>query len=296
VTTSNSDPRAISRFAALLLLFTLGSLISAMPRPVRAAASYGNCTGFITSLPAVIDTPGSWCMNRDLTTAISSGTVISVNADHVTIDCNNYKLGGLAAGEGSLARGIASSDRVYITVRRCNIRGFHFGIALIASDPANGGHLVEDNRLDGNLSYGIYVAGDGSLIRRNLVNDTGFTTLYGGGNGIGVQGWVDVLDNSVAGVTATNGSPAIGIAAFNSSASIVGNRVSGVIGGTQQAGIYAVTLSHAGIRDNNVSGTGPGDGIYCNDSSGVAADNVVNRMGIIGNCSDAGGNDVAPNQ
>jgi hypothetical protein len=46
----------------------------------------------------------------------------------VSDDCNNYKLGGLAAGAATTSRGIASSGRLNATVRNCNILGFTYGV------------------------------------------------------------------------------------------------------------------------------------------------------------------------
>jgi hypothetical protein len=288
----------MTRFFAGLLTLGLLALLCAAPRPAQAAASYDTCKGFITSLPATIDTAGTWCFNKDLSTAISTGTAILINSSDVTIDCNGYKLGGLAAGEGTSAWGIAEFDRQNITVRHCNIRGFSFGITLSNSSVTVGNHLIEDNRFDGNTNYGIIAAGDGTIVRRNLVNNTGFTTLSGGGTGINASGWIDVIDNTVAGVTATASYVARGIEVDNDNGSVTGNRVSGVLGNssTQVTGIFA-SSSHATVRDNNISGSNVGFsyGVYCSNASGVTKDNVINNMGsAITNCSDGGGNDISP--
>ena len=79
-------------------------------KPASAAESYDNCAGFITSLPAVISSQGTWCMKQDLATAVTSGFVITVATNNVTIDCNNFKLGGLAAGAGTQASGIFANN------------------------------------------------------------------------------------------------------------------------------------------------------------------------------------------
>src|SRR5690606_27324125 len=93
---------------------------------------------------------------------------ITIDANNVTIDCNSFKIGGLAAGNGSKANGIYTGDRQNATVRNCNIRGFYHGIDLRGA-----GHLVEDNRLDNNLSTGIFTDGDNNAVIRNRVYDTG---------------------------------------------------------------------------------------------------------------------------
>ena len=99
-------------------------------RPADAAESYDNCNNTISSLPAVIATQGTWCFKGDLATAITSGSAITVNTNNVTIDCNNFKLGGLAAGLGTSTYGIFANNRFNISVRHCNVRGFYVGIFL----------------------------------------------------------------------------------------------------------------------------------------------------------------------
>ena len=286
----------MSRSIASLVFLSLLVLLGALPRCASAAASYDTCKGFITSLPATVDTAGTWCLKQDLSTAISSGNAIQINSDNVTIDCNGYKLGGLAAGESTLATGIDSFDHRNITIRRCNIRGFSYGIVLSGSSLAVGGQLIEDNRFDSNTNYAILLYGNGSMIRRNQINDTGFITVDGGGEAIYVSGWVDIIDNTVAGVTATASYQSRGIETYLDDGSIIGNRVSGVRGtsSTQSTGIFAGT-SHGTVRDNTVSGTNTGYqyGIYCSNNGAVAKDNEINNMGTaLTNCSDGGGNDI----
>src|SRR5688572_11288780 len=73
-----------------------------------AARSYDTCTGYVESLPATIGSPGQWCLRRDLSTAQTSGAAITVAANNVTLDCNDFKLGGLSAGLDTLAHGMAA--------------------------------------------------------------------------------------------------------------------------------------------------------------------------------------------
>src|SRR5688500_982965 len=126
-------------FAVIATL--LAGLWAAMPT-ARAAESYDNCTGFIDSLPATISTQGTWCLRKDVSTSMTSGIAITVAANNVTVDCNDFKIGGLAAGNDSSAFGIFT-DRQNVTVRHCSIRGFFYGIYLIGA-----GNLIEDNLLD----------------------------------------------------------------------------------------------------------------------------------------------------
>jgi hypothetical protein len=272
--------------AACLVLL---ALLCLAPRAARAAEDYDNCIGFITSVPIVVSTPGTWCLKQDLTTAITSGSAITLQGNNITIDCNGFKLGGLAAGAGTNAYGIFADSRYLATVRNCNIRGFLIGIFLY--DTPGGGHLVEDNRLDGNTGYGIEVTGDGSTVRRNLITDTGGSTVFAQAEAIVASGSVDILDNTIAGVTASGYTR--GIDTGNNYASINGNQVRGLVGTAQTA--ILVATSHATLRDNNLLGTATAGsaGISCNDTNTVMKNNAINGFETASsNCRDGGGNDA----
>jgi hypothetical protein len=284
----------------LVLALLLGGADAA-----RAAESYDNCTGFITSIPTVINSQGTWCLKQDLATAITSGSAITISTNNVTLDCNDFKLGGLAAGSGTQTSGILSIDRFNATIRHCNIRGFYYGVLLTStSSSTSGGHLVEDNRLDGNTFIGLRVEGDGSLARRNRVIDTGGTTTVGNANAYGIQTWytVDVLDNTVSGVVATGSSNgnAFGIDAIsNVDGNISGNRVRGLlkVGSATVFGIFASGSDHVVIRNNDLAGDGSvGSGpVACSGSDSSARDNTFSRFsGVLAGCSDDGGNVTHP--
>src|SRR5690606_12207512 len=134
------------------LILLAGTAVAFAPGSANAARSYDNCTGFIDSLPTTISTQGVWCLRKNLGTAIISGAAIIIDANNVTIDCNDFKLGGLAAGDASVASGIYAQNRHNAVVRHCSVRGFNYGIRL----DGGAGHLVEDNRLDNNLFTGIH--------------------------------------------------------------------------------------------------------------------------------------------
>jgi parallel beta-helix repeat protein len=302
----------MTRYSFGALPFLIITLSLAAPRTANAAEGYDNCTGFITSLPAVISTQGTWCLKQDVNTAISTGKAITIATNNVTLDCNDFKVGGLAAGITTQTFGIYAVDRSNVTVRHCNIRGFRHGIAISSSDPFSspGGHTIEDNRLDGNTAVGILVTGDGSTIRRNRVNDTGQTTTGATAYGIVAQYSVDVLDNTVSGVAArssSNGS-AIGINTLTSDGgSINGNRVRGLLkdGTGIDEGIVSDSSANVAIHSNDLVGnaTAGSIGIDCNANyygngitdNGTTVANQVNGFvtGILG-CSNDSGNVISP--
>jgi hypothetical protein len=285
------------RFLTLFAVLAIVVRVS----PADAAQSYDNCTGFVASLPATISTQGTWCLDHDLTTAISSGNAITVNANNVTIDCNGFKIGGLAAGSATKARGVYALDRVNASVRRCNIRGFYIGAYLLGS--GSSGHLIEDNRFDANTYYGVFVEGEGAVIRRNLVFGTGGSTSgVFHATGIYAQTSVDLIDNTVAGVTGSSGGNgnAYGIYTLNLSASTLqGNSVRGLLAsGTGHAyGILNSTSDRLSLRDNDLVGDGAGGsiGLYCSNGHGRAIDNDISRFATaINSCTDVRDNVTAP--
>ena len=287
------DHHAIACAAALLPL--LLPMLAAMPAgSARAAESYDACAGFIDSVPATITTQGVWCQRKDLSTAIANGAAITIATNNVTIDCNGFKLGGLAAGNGSNAYGILASNRQNATVRNCNIRGFNYGIYL----NGGAGHLVEDNRLDNNLYVGIRVSGDNSRVRRNAVYDTGGKTANAFASGIDAR--ADIVDNTVSGLfAATAGGSLTGIYADATGAQVRDNTVSGfdmtsVSGGAVQ-GAIGIYLIHGRIRvsGNQVMGGATsninGFGIYA-PSTVACLDNSIGGFttNFPANCAGSG--------
>jgi len=271
----DARPRAVVLHACLVPALLLAH---ALPGPARAAQSDDSCTGFIDSIPASITKQGTWCLRQDLSGNLIHGEAIEILTNNVTIDCNHFKLGNLAAGAGTAAAGIDATDRVNITVRNCTVRGFHKGIAL---EGAGGGHLVEDNILDGNTSIGMSVLNDGSIVRRNRVLDTGGSSVFASVVGILTTGSVDILDNTVSGVVAPAGSngSARGIRTWEAyDAAVSGNRVRGVQ--ADGTGIsFAVSNQESArvvLRDNDLSGDGTDVGISCHDDSGYALQNTIN--------------------
>lgn len=287
----------------LLVMLLLSCMCMAVlaPGSARAAEGYDSCTGFIDALPATITTPGTWCLRKDLATSISVGDAIRINfTNNVTIDCNGFKVGGLGAGLGTWAIGIAAQESSNVTVRHCNVRGFFIGLYLQGS--AGRGHVVEDNRLDNNTTIGIFLEGDNSIVRRNLVMNTG-PSAPGNGNtpsGIATIGTVDIIGNTVSGVVAWAGSDAwvSGISSYASmGGSMIGNRVRGLL--SDGTGSYWGMSANGEntrvtLRDNDIGGNGKGYGISCGHDQNThrAAGNVINGFEYPLQCGDAGGNDI----
>ncbi len=284
------------RLPSIALLGLLGAL--AWAKPAHAAESYENCTGFITSLPTVVSTPGTWCLNQNLTTSLATGNAITIAANNVTIDCNDFAMSD-TAGLNNRVFGILATDRLNAKVRHCNISGFYYGLEFIG---ANGGrHVVEDNSFSDNTYISVRVEGDGSVVRRNQVLDSGGTTRVKDAYGIYTTYSVDVLDNSVVGVVAHLGAGgnAIGIETVNNPGSVNGNKVRGLVkdgAGTANA-IFNANSGRVIVRNNDVVGdaSAGSTGVRCADGSGRVKDNVISGFATgIALCGDAGGNDITP--
>lgn len=286
-------------------LACLGTLIAlSLTGPAQGARSFDNCSGYINALPAVITTQGTYCMNKDLSTTLSSGAAVTILTNNVILDCNDYKLGNLGAGVDTHMIGIYSLNRLNHTVRNCNVRGFQNGI-LLGTEPeaTGGGHIVEDNRLEASRMLGIAVSGAGSIVRNNRVVDTGEGDPEAGDSAIGISValGVDVVDNTVDGVTnfrRPTGAQVRGIYAYVNEGDIERNTVrniSGTNGGPGGANVHFIRANYSSgtIVDNRISGELAESevAIYCTESLAIARDNIAlnTTQGVV-TCIDAGNN------
>ena len=274
-----------------------------------AKAEIVNCIN-ITSMPAVITTQGVYCLKQHMPINLASGAAITVSVNNVTIDCNEFKIGNLAAGPANNAVGISANGRLNLTIRNCGIRGFRSGVQLVDGD-----YRVLDNRFDLNTQTGVFVSGDGSAVRRNDVVDTGSSAIAGltEFNGISVSGDIDIIDNNVSGVVSSAGSNGgvYGIrTAGMDSGTVRSNRVRNLApdGIGFQRGIWNQDGGHNTVEHNTVVlsagilGLGDG-GIRCGDGlilSGASRDNTVVGTGVAGqvfgliNCTSVAGDWVNP--
>jgi parallel beta-helix repeat protein len=268
-----------------------------------AAAETNECT-VINSIPAVISSQGVYCLKAHVSSALATGAAISVNVNNVTIDCNEFKVGNLAAGPSTQATGISAAGRNNVTVRNCGVRGFQTGISL-----TDGLYRVEDNRLDNNTRSGIVVSGSGSVVRRNEVVDTGGGTGPGTSQieAIRTSGGMDVIDNNISGVIGAGGTNAnvYGILAADMDAGLIkGNRVRELApaGSGFRRGIWVTGGNRVTVNSNTVILNGEllslDAGIRCGDGlilNGVARENTILGTGVLGtalgliNCVSLGG-------
>lgn len=174
----------------------------------------------ITSIPTVITQQGVYCLHGNLSSSSPSGRMIDIQKNNVTIDLNGWKIGGLGAGTSSSATGIYANGRRNITIRNGIIRGFNVGIQLNDAPPySNGGHLIEDVRLDRNYKMGMDIRGAGSNILNNIVLE-----IHWRNNQVGIQATGEALTiagNKVHSVRSEDSDSATGIHLFNATYSLV---------------------------------------------------------------------------
>ena len=179
----------------------------------------------ITSLPKTITSAGIYCLKQHLTTSITSGAAIGIDANNVVLDLNGFRLDGTSAGTATQATGIwISSGRYNTVVSNGTVRGFMNGIYVW--DGWN--HLLEDLLVSANRCSGVWIIADRSILRDSRILNTGGATVSGGGNtctavAVNISGDSDrVSGNDIVDV---EGTESRGIDVQGDTATIDGNRV-----------------------------------------------------------------------
>jgi hypothetical protein len=282
------------------VVFLASLALALLPRAAVAAESYDNCAGTVTSLPATISTAGVWCMKSDLTTSMTSGMAITITSNNVTLDCNDFRLGGLGAGASTATTGIAVMEKSNVTVRNCSVRGFLNGLYLGGSS-----NVVEDSRFEANTRIGVYVSGYDFIVRRNSITHTGGTPTASDNYGVLAYGATGVIEDNfiseVAGNTqAFSWALGTGIFAGADYTVVRRNDVSGIAAGSDSTAVGIVgSGAKTKLLDNTVSGlssvTGQRRGLSCTgDPTSVAIRNTVSNASSLAAafyaCSDGGGN------
>jgi hypothetical protein len=245
----------------------LGLLV--LPAGAAVEAETVNCTP-ITSLPATITSQGVYCLTGHLTTSQTSGSAIGIAAPNVVLDLNGWKVGGQAAGKGTYAAGIYSSQ-INVTIKNGIVRGFRYGIHLLGA-----GAVVEDVRADQNTIRGIYLSGDGSIVRRNHVVNTGGSTLSANADALGIAceaAGALVENNTVSGLSPSGSGVGVGIVVAGVSNVVRGNTILGSSTPAAGYGVYLGVGSEVTVVDNVIRRFDIG--VYYYGASGIYARNVA---------------------
>jgi hypothetical protein len=139
----------------------------------------GSGAGKISTVPYTITAPGVYCLTQKISSNLASGAAITINANNVVLDMNDFAIGNLAAGSATTATGILAIDRQNIVVRNGILRGFFEGVTLAhgfefppATTALAAGHSVENITTDTSYALGILVDGRGASVRNNTVLNT----------------------------------------------------------------------------------------------------------------------------
>ena len=201
--------------------------VPALPVDARAD-TVTRCQREINFLPFTANAPGTYCLHRNLSTSMSTGSAITVNANDVTIDLKGFKIDGTSAGAGTLAYGVSASSRRGVIVRNGRIRGFFQAVAIFGT-----GTVIEDLALDSNTHGGVYCEGTSCTVRRNRIWNSGGAVLPPPGvdTSYGIANYSDngqTYDNDVSSFQNLANQFPIGIQVGLGTGSIVrGNRVIG---------------------------------------------------------------------
>ena len=216
------------------------------------AGGAGSGAGQISAVPYTISAPGVYCLTQKISSALTTGAAITINANNVVLDFNGFAIGNLAAVNPT-SIGVYAVDRQNIVVRNGVLRGFWVGVALLHGDFAiasgttelSSGHGVEAITCDTCYLAGIAVQGPNASVRNNII--------------IGTKG-SDQASSLIAGTGGGTPDNAIGIALLGSNNSEVsGNSVidtdcvNACVGSSGAYGIFIRSSSGVIVSNNFLS-------------------------------------------
>ena len=264
-------------------LFALAVAVM-LVHPPGARAETTDCDYTIdssTTIPYTISDSGIHCFTENVSTSITSGAAIKIEASDVVLDLNAHLLDGSSSSSSYGIHIEHASDPTNVIVKNGTIRGFLQGVHVNAAS----GHLIEDLTLDGNTSVGIYLAAIDSTIRNNRVIDTGPTSGSSAAYGIYIYSAnaARVLGNDVVNTHASGTGFAIGIRASGSdNCFFLDNRVSDTSSGSGTV-ISLYLQTNNGIIEGNsargMSSSGQSTGISINSSGADVVNNRVSGSG-----------------
>lgn len=235
-----------------------------------------NCTP-ITSVPYTITAPGVYCVTTKITSSLTSGAAITINANNVVLDLNSFAIGNIGAGPSTSAVGILAIDRQNIVVRDGTLRGFWAGVALVNGVTAGGttsnssGHKVDSIIADTCYLLGIAVQGPGSwIINSRTANTQGSSVANAALPAISTNSAIGIFvsgagsrvtDNAVLNTDCTNGCTASTATVFGieiaaaPGAVVDANRVSNftlsAVAAANVRGLYVINSSTDVFIDGN---------------------------------------------
>jgi hypothetical protein len=281
----------------ILILLTLLCAGYAMPSLAQACTS-------IDSVPYTVSAPGNYCLTAPQAVNMTSGNAISITANDVVLDCQDFSINNAATSRNSSSVGIHVLNKNTVTIKNCRVLGgFHTGIrAQQNNSVATQVYYLTllDNYIAGPFVYGIWAYGSAIDIRDNRILDIGgrpaslAAGIRLGGSSVGGKFHV-VKDNLIAGTNSPDNN-AYGILSDNSQAAIiVNNGISGTAAVTGAYASYGVRLlggTYNRITDNHVVGGGLTNdfGIVALDSTTSCFDNYIRSQQATSGCNATLGN------
>ncbi len=192
------------------LAFATGFVGLSMLTVPALAGNITQCTSTITSIPVSLTIKGVHCLKSDLQTGKATGFAIRINRDDITVDLGGFRILG-TAGSNTTTSGILATNKKNITVRNGTVEGFYRGVYLDESGGDNTGLLVEHIHAVRNTFTGIQAEGEGIVIRKNRVEETGPGDQSAVAYAIYLNSCKDVLvaKNFISNVTESNTSAGV---------------------------------------------------------------------------------------
>ena len=147
----------------------------------------------ISSVPYIINQSGIYVLDRNLDCPSAEGSCIDIQADHVTLDLQGYRLSCSSTEPKRTIFGIYERNRQHITVKNGMVAGFFYGVYFedAARDglyqPEFGWHRVEQIVASDNTFRGIRVEGLANTVVDNIVIHTGGTEVFEDAFAIGIE-------------------------------------------------------------------------------------------------------------
>jgi len=237
----------------------------------------GSGAGKITSVPQTITAPGVYCVTTKITSNLSSGAAITINANNVVLDLNDFAIGNLGAGATTTAIGVYATDRQNITIRNGTLRGFFVGVALIDGTAAtSSGHLVQNITTDTSYLGGIVVQG-----RAGRVNDNKVMHTVGANSG---SSPFPTTNNLAVGIDVSRGDGAL----VRNNSVLNTDCSNACVSGSSAAGVVVNASSSAGVLGNRLMNTAvptatSSAGIELSNGNGVTTTNALVRQNVMAN-------------
>jgi hypothetical protein len=222
-------------------------------------AEDSSCTA-ITSVPAVISSPGVYCLAGDISTAMTTGAAISIEANSVVLDLRGHRLGNLgASASGATAVRVGRSTASWpnlqnITIRNGTVRGFGSGVQIAALSGGGSAEdvIVEDVRFEATRGAVIVLRlTSGVIVRRCLLQmaDQPDSAWSASAVEVSQSSAVRILENDIE--LPMTGSPGAGIRLHDTwSVLVEGNRIA--CRGTGEGTGVSVFMGGADVIGNRI--------------------------------------------